>query len=98
VVQKKFNYPMDADLDKCRNWVLHMAGSSLWNFKSMLTRDWLKWGKNPCSKYTMIKDHQWEAFKKNEIDRRSEGKEHQVQCAREDELAAPPIGHDWVCR
>jgi hypothetical protein len=64
VVQKKFNYPMDADLDKCRNWVLHMAGSSLWNFKSMLTRDWLKWGKNPCSKYTMIKDHQWEAFKK----------------------------------
>jgi hypothetical protein len=39
MVQKKFNYPANADLDKCRNWVLHMAGSSLWNFKSMLTRD-----------------------------------------------------------
>jgi hypothetical protein len=55
MVKNKFNYLADADLDKCRNWVMHMAGSSLRNFKSMLTRDWLK---------NMIMDHQWKAFSK----------------------------------
>jgi hypothetical protein len=64
MVKNKFNYPADAGLGKCRNWVMHVAGSSLRNFKSMLTRDWLKKGKNPCAKYNMIKDHQWEAFSK----------------------------------
>jgi hypothetical protein len=64
MVKNKFNYPADADLEKCRNWVMHVAGSSLRNFKSMLTRDWLKKGKNPFAKYNMIKDHQWEAFNK----------------------------------
>jgi hypothetical protein len=43
---------------------MHVAGSSFQNFKSMLIRDWLKKGKNPCAKYNMVKDHQWEAFSK----------------------------------
>jgi hypothetical protein len=64
MMKNKLNCPADTDLDKCRKWVMHVAGSSLRNFKSMLTRDWLKKGKNPCAKYNMIKDHQWEAFRK----------------------------------
>ena len=61
-VTRSFHYPEDADLNKCREWVMHVAGRAFRNFKSMLTRYYLKLGKSPCVKYTMVKEHHWEEF------------------------------------
>ena len=44
---RSFHYPEDADLNKYREWVMHVAGRAFRNFKSMLTRYYLKLGKSP---------------------------------------------------
>ena len=41
---------------------MHVAGRAYRNFKSRMTRYYLKLGKSPCVKYTMVKEHHWEEF------------------------------------
>jgi hypothetical protein len=60
---RRFHYPKDANMGKCKEWVMHVASITLRNFKSMLTRNYLNKGKSPCVKYNMVKEHHWEAFK-----------------------------------
>jgi hypothetical protein len=60
---RHFHYPKDANMGKCREWVMHVASTALHNFKSTLTRNYLNKGKSPCVKYNMVKEHHWEAFK-----------------------------------
>lgn len=59
---RRFTYLEDADMDKCREWVMHVAGRAHRNFKYMLNRDYLKKGKTPCIKYNMVLHEDWEVF------------------------------------
>jgi hypothetical protein len=54
---RHFHYPEDANMGKCREWVMHVASTTLRNFKSMLTRNYINKGKSPCVKYNMVKEH-----------------------------------------
>jgi hypothetical protein len=59
---RQFTYPEDVDLVKCRDWVMHVAGRALCNFKYMLNKEYLKRGRTPFAKYTMVEREDWEVF------------------------------------
>ena len=61
-VTRSFHYPKDADLNKCREWVMHVAGRALRTFKYMLNKDFVKTGKSPLIKYNIILAEDWEVF------------------------------------
>jgi hypothetical protein len=56
-MMRRFHYPEDANMGKCREWVMHVASTTLCNFKSVLTRNYLNKGKSPCVKYNMVKEY-----------------------------------------
>jgi hypothetical protein len=59
---RRFTYPKNANMPKCREHVMHVVGKALRNFRYMLNTEFLQKGKTPFVKYNMVEHEDREVF------------------------------------
>ena len=62
-VKRRFTYPAEGyNEDKCMGHALFVVGKVLYNFRSMLNREYVQTGRTPFEDYNFIKRDVWEEF------------------------------------
>jgi hypothetical protein len=59
---KRFMYPEDSDMEKCKEHVMAIAGKAHQNFRYKINKEYVQKGRSPCARYNYVLPEVYEEF------------------------------------